>query len=143
MLPPPGGRVAAPKATKPYQEAKINFDKASGIVSLAQAAAAKKSALSDRNLAIRMAREASGRFSMAEYDTMIKNAGLGNTFEQWMNNLSGGQLPDNIRAQLISVANDNLAAAQAELDSASGGQKPANTTGKKVTKYDNKGNRIP
>ncbi len=121
QLPPPGGRVIGAKASKPYQAAKEDYDKAQGIVSLAKAAATKKSALSDRNLAIRMAREASGRFSMAEYDTMIKNAGLGNTFEQWMNNLSGGQLPDNIRNQLISVANDNLAAAKASLEAAGGG----------------------
>lgn len=125
LMPPPGGRVAASKASKPYNEAKINRDKAAGIVELAKAAAQKKTALSDRNLAIRMAREASGRFSMAEYDTMIKSAGLGNTFEQWMNNLTSGALPDNIRNQLISVANDNLAAADAELKSAGGG--PAGT----------------
>ncbi len=121
MLPPPGGRTVAPKASKPYLAAKADVDKAAGIVELAKAAAVKKSALSDRNLAIRMAREASGRFSMAEYDTMIKNAGLGSTFEQWMNNISGGQLPDNVRNQLIAVANDNLAAAQAELKSSGGG----------------------
>jgi hypothetical protein len=126
--------VIASKASKPYQEAKVNFDKATGIVDLAKAAAEKKSALSDRNLAIRMAREASGRFSMAEYDTMIKNAGLGNTFEQWMNNITSGALPDNIRNQLISVAYDNQRSAKAALDSASGKPAPTSTTDDEILK---------
>lgn len=137
---PAGPTVVGSKASKPYQAAKVDYDKAAGIVSLAKAAAAKKDALSDRNLAIRMAREASGRFSMAEYDTMIKNAGLGNTFEQWMNNISSGALPDNIRNQLISVADDNLNAAKAELDSASGA---ATSKPGAVIKYDKNGNRQP
>jgi hypothetical protein len=136
LLPQPGGapKVIASKASKPYQEAKVNFDKATGIVDLAKAAAEKKSALSDRNLAIRMAREASGRFSMAEYDTMIKNAGLGNTFEQWMNNITSGALPDNIRNQLISVAYDNQRSAKAALDSASGKPAPTSTTDDEILK---------
>lgn len=117
----PGPTIVGSKATASQKTAQTDYDKAVGMVALAEAAARNPSALTDKNLAISLARNASGRFSIAEYDTMIRNAGLGNSFEQWMNNIESGKLTDNIRNQLIQVARNNQEAAKAALDSAGGG----------------------
>lgn len=123
MQPPPaaGPTVVGSKATSSQKSAQTEYDKAMGMVALAEAAARNPSALTDKNLAISLARNASGRFSIAEYDIMIRNAGLGNSFEQWMNNIESGKLTDNIRNQLLQVARNNAEAAKAALDSAGGG----------------------
>lgn len=125
--PRPGPTIVGSHATASQKSAKTDYDKALGVVKLAEDAMKNPTALTDKNLAISLARNASGRFSMAEFDTMIQSAGLGNSFEQWMNNITSGKLTDNIRGQLVRVAHDNAAAAEAALKAAGENGAPKTT----------------
>lgn len=113
------------KATQSQKTAQTDVDKAVKMVSLADEAIKNPTALTDKNLAISLAREASGRFSMAEFDTMVKNAGLGNTLQQWIDNVQSGKLTDEIRNQLALVAKNNLTAAKAGLAASTHAGAPA------------------
>ncbi len=60
------------------------------------------------------------RFQMQEYDLEVKNSGVANTFEQWMNNFSTGALPKQIVDHLVQSARDYKDATAAEVQAAKG-----------------------
>ena len=68
-------------------------------------------AAKDKMLAGRLIKESEGRFNPAQYDNLVKNAGLANTFEQWMNNAETGELTPKIRQQLVDTAHSLLSSA--------------------------------
>ena len=73
-----------------------------------------------RDFAIMMERTMSGRFQTAAYDLEVKNSGIANTFEQWLNNFSTGSLPQQIVDHLVQSAHDYKDAMAKELDAAKG-----------------------
>lgn len=96
----------------------------------------------DKLLVEQLVKAASGRFSQASYENIVGKMGLGNKLEQWKNNLAaGGQLPDNVRNQLIQAAHDLKAAAGKARD----GLKPKSSGGDGVVKWgrDAQGNPVP
>ncbi len=87
--------------------------------SFADETAAHISAAKDKLLAGRLIRESEGRFNPAQYDNLVKGAGLANTFSQWMESAETGQLTDKIRAQLVDAAHALLSSANTTRESIS------------------------
>lgn len=118
VVPPPAGRILGNKGTPALTAAKKEYDTAVKMSSIADDALRVPSATKDKMLAIQLVHNAAGRFNMAEFDTITKKAGLGNSFEGWMNSLTTGELPVAIRKQLVDIAKTNLNAAHAGLQAA-------------------------
>ena len=70
-----------------------------------------------KQLAFMMARVMANRFQMQEYDVEVKNAGLANTFQQWLNNFTSGALPQNIIDHLVQSAKDYKAGLDLQVQS--------------------------
>jgi hypothetical protein len=73
-----------------------------------------------RDFAIMMERTMSGRFQTAAYDLEVKNSGVANTFQQWMNDVSTGALPQRIVDNLVQSAHDYRDATAKEVEEAKG-----------------------
>lgn len=116
------------KGTPAITDARKNLDTAKGLMTKAQDAWDHHSATNDKTLVISLIRDAAGRFNKSEYDALISKAGFGNTLEAYANSITTGELPIDIRRQLVDAARNNLAGAQSTYDAA---KKPANqmTTG--------------
>ena len=111
-------------AQKDYAEAEsikktadTRYNNALALDAFANDALKSHDAAKDKLLAGRLIRESEGRFNPAQYDNLTKNAGLGNTFEQWMNNVESGQLTDTMRQSLVNAAHALLASAKTAKDS--------------------------
>lgn len=70
-------------------------------------------AAKDRQLALSIIRGTAGRVNMAEFTLYTKRFGWDNTLEQFANNATSGELPTEIRRQLVQLAHQNLHAARA------------------------------
>lgn len=86
---------------------------ATKLVSMADQALSAHSAALDKVFLGSMQRLIEGRFNQGAYDNLSKKYGLVNTFEGWMNSLTNGAFPDEVRAELVQAAHANLTAAQA------------------------------
>jgi hypothetical protein len=73
-----------------------------------------------RDFAIMMERTMSGRFQTAAYDLEVKNSGIAQTFQQWMNDISTGALPQKIVDNLVQSAHDYKNAVAKEVEEAKG-----------------------
>jgi hypothetical protein len=73
-----------------------------------------------RDFAIKMERVMSGRFQTAAYDLEVKNSGIANTFQQWINDISTGALPQQIVDHLVQSAHDYKDAMAKEVEAAKG-----------------------
>ena len=104
------------KATPVENAAKTTLKDARHLNSLAQQAADAKSAVQDKRLAFALAKLAAGRFNTQEYDVLVRQNGLANSWQQWLNNQTSGALTDDIRNQLVAAAHTELVAAQEGLD---------------------------
>lgn len=100
---------AAAEAIKKTAEDKYNA--ALALSNFADGALAHPEAATDKLLAGQLIRVSEGRFNPAQYDNLVKSAGLGNTFQQWMETASTGQLTDTIRKQLVDTAHLLLSSA--------------------------------
>jgi hypothetical protein len=131
-------RLANAKELKDYGEvAKIRgeadsrYTKMLDLSNFADRVSNDRTAAQDKLLAGRLIKESDGRFNPAQYDNLVHGAGLGNTFEQWKNNVTSGKLTDEIRKQIVDAAHALLASAkdtrdtirQSSPDASSGGGK--------------------
>lgn len=127
-------RILGNKGTPALTKAREDYNSAQGLENLANDAWKAPSATKDKNLAIRIIKEAAGRFNMTEFDTLTKKAGLGNSFEALVNSMTTGELPIEIRRQLVNVAKSNAASSKAAFEAAKQpmrqGNAPAATGGK-------------
>ena len=73
-----------------------------------------------RDFAIKMERVMSGRFQTAAYDLEVKNSGIANTFQQWVNDIKTGALPQQIVDHLVESAHDYKDSMAAEVAAAKG-----------------------
>ena len=73
-----------------------------------------------RDFAIKMEKVMSGRFQTAAYDLEVKNSGIANTFQQWVNDVSTGALPKKILDNLVQSAHDYKDAMAKEVEAAKG-----------------------
>jgi len=73
-----------------------------------------------RDFAIKMEKVMSGRFQTAAYDLEVKNSGIANTFQQWINDISTGALPQQIVDHLVQSAHDYKDAMAKEVEAAKG-----------------------
>jgi hypothetical protein len=111
-----GGRLTAPEA-----KAKTEYDEAVKLANIADDTLAHPSAAKDKSLALTIVRGAAGRVNMAEIDLLTKKYGIANTLEAWANSATTGELPIEIRKQLVGLTHTYLNGAKAGLDAASGG----------------------
>lgn len=107
------GEVIGGRLTPGQTKADEAVNAATQLVSTADDAAATPSAAKDKNLALAIIRGAAGRVNMQEFNIMTQRAGLANTLEAWANSATTGQLPADIRKQLVDLAHSSLRAAQA------------------------------
>lgn len=124
-------RILGNKGTPALTDARKEYDKAQGLMDLANQALKDPQPGTDKNLAVRLSREASSRFSIAEMDTLVKNYGIANSWEQWLNNQTSGKLPDEIRKQLVNIARANLQGAKGTFDAAKQPTNPVTPPGGK------------
>jgi hypothetical protein len=116
---PVGGRLTGPQTA-----AQKKYDEATGLVKVADLVAAQPhDAINQKRLAVQLERLSAGRFTTQALQYVIK-AGWGNTMEQWANNVSTGELPEDIVRQLVDGAHQYQAGALEELK-ASGATPPA------------------
>lgn len=111
------GQTIPGKRTPEYSDAAKKFEGAKNLYDFALKAQQSKNPSEQRLLAGRLVRESEGRFNPAQFDGLVKTAGLANTFEQWMNNLTTGRLTDTIMTYLVAAAKDNMDAAKTTMDS--------------------------
>ena len=109
--------------------AKKKYSDAQGLASFADRAASSHNAQEQREFAMAMARTMAGRFQMQEYDQAVKHAGIANTFQQWLNNISTGALPDKVMANLVQAAKDYASSSRDELNDAQNVGKPSQPGG--------------
>ena len=118
------GDILTGKATAVQRKAEQNYNDAVKMSEFANDALAHPSAAKDKLLAGALIRQTEGRFNDAQYDNLVKKAGLANSFEGWLNSATSGELPSDVRKQLVDAAQANLKAAKAAVDSAKGTPAP-------------------
>jgi hypothetical protein len=111
-------RILGNKGTPETRKANEGYSDAIKLYTIAQDAQAQPSAAKDKALALSLIRTAAGRVSMAEVDTMVKKYGLANTLESWANSATTGELPRDVRNQLVGVAKSLMEGAKAARDDA-------------------------
>ena len=114
-----GGAVGA-RMTSAQTAAKKELDDAVANVKMADEALRIKQAGQDKVFLGSMQKLIEGRFNQGAYDNLSKRYGLGNTFQAWMNSLTTGKFPDEVRQELVNAAYANLKAKQAGFDAAMG-----------------------
>lgn len=107
------GDVVGGRVTPSQSKADDVVNKAAQLVSVADDASKNPTAAKDKNLALAIIRGAAGRVNMQEYNILTQKAGLGNSLEAWANSATTGQLPTDVRNQLVQVAHSNFNAAKA------------------------------
>jgi hypothetical protein len=119
---PIGPALDFKKMTPDVAAANKKYEDAVGLVDYAEKVKQHPdNAQEQRDFAIMMERTMSGRFQTAAYDLEVKNSGVANTFQQWLNDLSTGALPPKILNNLVQAAHDYKDAAAAEVAAAKGG----------------------
>jgi hypothetical protein len=119
-----GGAVGG-RLTTPQVAAQRKYDEATGLVKVAELVAANPhDAINQKRLAVQLERLSAGRFTTQALQYVIR-AGWGNTLEQWANNVTTGELPEDIVRQLVDGAHQYQAGALEELKT-SGATPPAN-----------------
>lgn len=109
------------KMTPDVSAANKKYEDAVGLVDYADRVKQHPdNAQEQRDFAIMMERTMSGRFQTAAYDLEVKNSGIANTFQQWLNDLSTGALPPKILNNLIQAAHDYKDATAKEVEAAKG-----------------------
>lgn len=100
------------KQTPTENKAADDVRQASKLDSMAQQALTAKSAAMDKVFLGSMQKLIEGRFNQGAYDNLSKKYGLANNFQGWLNSLSTGAFPDEVRAELVKAARANLTAAK-------------------------------
>jgi hypothetical protein len=115
----PFGQSKADAGTTPGQvKAKKDYEEAVGLSDLAKSVASKPDdALNQKRLLVQLERQSAGRFTVQALD-YVKQAGWGNTLEEWANKPNTGALPKDILRQIVDGANENLHSKKAALDAA-------------------------
>lgn len=109
-------RVYGQKGTPAQTDARKNLDVAEGLLTKANDAWDHPSATKDKMLVISIIRDAAGRFNISEFDKLIQGAGLGNTLQQYANNVTSGELPKGLRKQLVDAARNNQMGAKSSYE---------------------------
>lgn len=118
---PIGPALDFKKMTPELTAANKKYNDAVGLVSFADKVQKNPTNPQEqRQFAMAMARTMANRFQMQEYDLEVKNSGLANTFQQWLNNMSTGALPQNIIDHLVQSAHDYKDATAEEVKAAKG-----------------------
>lgn len=130
----PGTKKTAPKSpvsdvlpgihknTPAQSKAQTDLVSATKLASFADQVAADPNASpsEQKQVALRLIKDAAGRVNMQEYDVMTKRAGLANTLVQWANNVTTGKLPNDVFSALVAATHKNLKSAQDARDTAYG-----------------------
>lgn len=108
-------------ATTPaITKAQTDFQEATKLASVADQVAKKPDdAINQKRLAVALERASAGRFTTQALD-YIKQAGWGNTIEEWVNKPGTGALPPDIVRQFVEGAHQNLQGAKDALVAAHG-----------------------
>ena len=118
---PIGPALDFKKMTPEITAANKKYDDAVGLTKFADKVQKNPSNPQEqRQFAMAMARTMANRFQMQEYDLEVKNSGVANTFQQWLNNFTTGALPPNIINNLVKSAHDYKDAMAAEVEAAKG-----------------------
>jgi len=115
------GEAVGGKATAAQTDADKKYNDSVRIAAIADDALKSPSAAKDKQLALQIIRGAAGRVNMQEIDMMMSRAGLANKLEAWANSATTGQLPTDVRQQLVDVTHTNRDAADKARQASRGG----------------------
>ena len=125
VAPPHAGVVGSGKAvggrmTPPQVAAKKDYDESLGLSKevdeiMKSQKAGEPVAVRQKRILVRLERLAAGRFTTQAVQ-YIQKAGLGNTIQQWINNVDSGELPDGVWRQVVAAVHDYQKGAKATLD---------------------------
>jgi hypothetical protein len=121
---PPGpvksGDTVGGRRTPAQNKTDTEYAEAQGLVKLAEQAQNTPSATADKNLILTMIRSAAGRVNLQEIEMLRGQAGWANKIEAWAKSASTGQLPDDIRNQIVDLVHQKAIAAKTARDAAFG-----------------------
>jgi hypothetical protein len=103
------------KTTPALTKAQNDVTEATKMASIAHQVAQTHDAFNQKRLLVALERASAGRFTVQALD-YIKQAGWGNTLEEWMNKPGTGEIPADIVRQAVAGADENLKGAQEALN---------------------------